>query len=485
MSDWELLLLAVLAAMTVVLPLGAFFAVGVLEVTRSGIPDRRLATIARAVFSATTAAGLGAAVLYALHGFEPVHWVYGHWFAIGDTGSGQGHYGFDLGILVDEVSLTFLILTAALSGTVGAFSLRYMSGEPGAIRFFRQMMLFAAAMSIVVLAESLDLLFIGWELVGISSALLIAFYRERSAPVRHGLTAFAIYRVCDVGLLAAIVVLHHWTGTGSLPGAAAAGLTPDRAAVVGALLVFASLGKSAQWPFSGWLPRAMEGPTPSSAIFYGALSVHAGAFLLLRTAPLWQGSWAVHGAIVTIGVVTAAVGTMVGRTQPDAKSALAWATVAQVGVVFVWIGFGWYTLALVHAAGHATVRTLEFLRAPSLLRDFQELEAKLGSTVPETGLHYEALLPVGVRSRLYVFAFERTGIEALVRRALEVGEHALRALDRIDREVLIGERHVGGDEPEILPELQGPGRSVASSSRGALPGPVGDAACNRTAEGIR
>src|SRR5438045_9561197 len=142
---------------------------------------------------------------------------------------------------------------------------------------------------------------------------------------------------------------------------------------VSLLLLLAAAGKAAQVPFSGWLPRAMEGPTPSSAIFYGAISIHAGAYLLLRVQPMLVQSGFACAMVIAIGVATAIHGTMAGRASADAKTSLASASLTQVGIVFVEIGIGWQSIALVHISGHAMVRTLQFLRAPSMLHDYPKI----------------------------------------------------------------------------------------------------------------
>jgi len=418
-----------LAAAMVLLPLLAFGVVALLEVSGRTPKDETLARLARVTFTCTSLAGLVAGGLYVFRGGAPLRVPLGHWFAVGDPDG--GHYGFDVAVLIDGVSLVYLSLTAILCGTVGAFSLRYMQTERGAGRFLQLLMLFASSLSLLTVAESLDLLFVGWELVGMTSALLIAFYRDRPEPVQHGLLAFAIYRVCDGALLTALVVLHHATGSSSLPTETVLGGAAS-ATLFGMLILVASLGKSAQWPFSSWLPRAMEGPTPSSAIFYGALSIHAGAYLLLRTAPLWESSSAVGAAVVAVGLVSAVLGSLVGRAQTDAKSSLAYAAIVQVGLIYVEIGLGLHRVALVHVAGHATLRTLEFLRAPSLIAEHQVLEAQLGNSAPRTGLLYERLLPKKVRESLYVFALERGYVDALVARLLGSARRIVSALDRFD-----------------------------------------------------
>ncbi len=420
--------IALVVAM-VVLPLLAFSLVALLQVSGRTPKDKTLAGLARLTFTCASLAGLVAGGLYVLRGGTPLRVAFGHWFSLGEP-DGR-HYGFDVAVLIDGVSLVYLSLTAILCGTVGAFSLRYMQNERGAGGFLQLLLLFTASMSLLTVAESLDLLFVGWELVGITSALLIAFYRDRSGPVRHGLLAFAIYRVCDGALLTALIVLHHATGSSSLPTevSIAGG---GSATLFGILILVASLGKSAQWPFSSWLPRAMEGPTPSSAIMYGALSIHAGAYLLLRTAPLWESSSAVRVAVVAIGLVSAALGSLVGRAQTDAKSSLAYAAIVQVGLIYMEIGFGWQRLALMHVAGHAILRTFEFLRAPSLIADHQVLESQLGNAAPRTGALYERMLPKKVRESLYVLALERGYADAVAARFFGSARRILLAFDRFD-----------------------------------------------------
>ena len=145
--------------------------------------------------------------------------------------------------------------------------------------------LFAFGSLIAFAAGSFDLLVGGWEIVGITSVLLIAFFQLRTPPVENALRVFAVYRACDIGLLVGVFAMHHWAGTASFADGFP-DLRGSRATTVCLLLLLAAAGKAAQVPFSGWLPRAMEGPTPSSAIFYGAISIHAGAYLLLRLQPM-------------------------------------------------------------------------------------------------------------------------------------------------------------------------------------------------------
>jgi NAD(P)H-quinone oxidoreductase subunit 5 len=264
-------------------------------------------------------------------------------------------------------------------------------------------------------AGSFDLLVGGWEIVGITSVLLIAFFQQRAAPVENGLRVFSVYRACDIGLLLGVFGMHHWAGTASFEGGLP-NLSGNQGSTVCLLLLLAAAGKAAQVPFSGWLPRAMEGPTPSSAIFYGAISIHAGAYLLLRAQPLLAQSTLASGLVVLIGVITAIHGTIVGRASADAKTSLAYASLTQVGVVFVEIGIGWKWIAVAHILGHATVRTLQFLRAPSMLHDYHQMHSAIGGELSPTGKHLEDLFPEPVQLWLYRWALDRGHLDTILDR---------------------------------------------------------------------
>ena len=206
------------------------------------------------------------------------------------------HFHFTLKFVFDRLSVPFVILTFVLVGTIGAFASRYLHRDAGFRRFFLLYAFFLLGMVVASLAGTIETLFLGWELVGLSSALLVAFFHERRAPVANGLRVWSVYRMADAAFLLAAVALHHLHGSGDFDGLMGAGPWPEGHVDVvqksradrWSLLLIAAAGKSALVPFSGWLPRAMEGPTPSSAVFYGALSVHLGTFLLLRVSPLLE-----------------------------------------------------------------------------------------------------------------------------------------------------------------------------------------------------
>jgi NAD(P)H-quinone oxidoreductase subunit 5 len=228
-----------------------------------------------------------------------------------------------------------------------------------------------------------------------------------------------VYRVSDAALLLAAVVLHHWKGAGDFGVLLGTGwpdgqapLSSGQALLVGLLFMLAAAGKSALVPFSGWLPRAMEGPTPSSAVFYGALSVHLGAFLLLRVSPILEASFVLSGLVVLIGLVTAVFAALAGRVQCDIKSALSFASLTQVGIIVAEIGLGLRYIALVHILGHACLRTLQFLRAPALLHDYRQLENAIGGRLPRLPAAVRLLVPPSWRDWFYRLALERGYLDA-------------------------------------------------------------------------
>jgi NADH-quinone oxidoreductase subunit L len=403
--------LVVLAAPTALLAL-----VGL--ATLVGVPVGEK-VVSRGVQGATIVgllAAVGVLIAMLLSGDRHVVVHVGDWVAI-------PHFHFSLKFVFDRLSVPFVILSLVLCGTIGAFAASYLHREAGFNRFFVLLALFLLGMILASLAGTIETLFAGWELVGVSSALLVAYFQERVGPVRNGLHVWCVYRVSDAALLLAAVLLHHLTGEGDFDKLlGAGGFWPDnhttisagQAFAVGLLLVVAAAGKSALIPFSGWLPRAMEGPTPSSAIFYGALSVHLGAYLLLRTSPLIERSVWLATIVVGLGLSTALLAALAGRVQTDIKSALSFAALTQVGIIVAEIGFGWHYIPLIHMIGHACLRTLQFLRASSILADYRHLENALGSRLPGVAPPLQPLVPLAVSRWTYRLALERGYLDSLL-----------------------------------------------------------------------
>jgi NAD(P)H-quinone oxidoreductase subunit 5 len=351
-------------------------------------------------------------------------------------------YHFSVKIIFDRLSVPFAILSYVLSGTIGAFATRYMHRERGFNRFFVLYAIFVLGMVVTSVAGTIETLFTGWELVGLSSALLVAFFQERPAPARNGLWVWAIYRVSDAALLLAAVAMHHLRGEGDFDKLLGPGpwphehsiVTHSQALLVGLLLLAAAAGKSALVPFSGWLPRAMEGPTPSSAVFYGALSVHLGAFLLLRVSPLLDLSIYLCIAVVALGLTTAVFAFLASSVQTDIKSALSFASLAQVGFIVAEIGLGFRYVALIHILGHASLRTLQFVRAPSLLQDYRTLENAIGAHLPQAGFPWRKVATERYQARLYRFALERGYLDSFLKDyVLSPFVRAMRWCDALER----------------------------------------------------
>ncbi|MBT9584796.1 hypothetical protein IV102_15740 [bacterium] len=276
----------------------------------------------------------------------------------------SGEFSVNVDLRWDGLSCVMAVLVSGLSLAAARFSVAYLHAERRFGRFFMILALFVAAMGFVALADNYLVLFLGWELAGLCSYLLIAFYDNRPKPARNGLRAFVTNRIGDAAFLAGIFVLHGSTGSVSLTAVPA---DPHKALIVALCLLTAAAAKSAQLPFTGWLPKAMEGPTPSSALFYGGVMVSAGVFLLLRSLPLFVAAPPALAAAALVGTVTALYATALGCVQTEIKARLGYSSVAQLGLMFLAIGLGEPGLALFHMLAHAVLKMHLFLTAPSIL----------------------------------------------------------------------------------------------------------------------
>ena len=374
----------------------------------------------------------GAFIAYGAGGTGARLLSYGQWSA-----SREG--GIAIEFLVDRMSLAFAALATAIAGVVSAFSNRYLHRERGYNRYFVLLAMFVTGMLLVALAGNVEVLFTGWELVGLSSALLVAFFHERPASVSNALRVFSVYRISDAAMLSAAVLLRHVAGTDSLSllfagtrAASTIGLTGTNATIIAILLIVAVACKSALLPFSSWLPRAMEGPTPSSAVYYGSLSIHAGCFLLLRSAPLLEHAPAARFLAVALGAATAIFAGITTRVQSDVKSSLAYASLTQIGLIVVETGIGWYRIAFLHLAGHACFRLLQFLSAPNVLHDLHGMENALGDR-PWRSEGFLALMSDRMRRNLFLFALERGFQDSILDRVVvEPFMRLARRLTRLD-----------------------------------------------------
>ncbi|MFM7077374.1 MAG: proton-conducting transporter membrane subunit [Planctomycetaceae bacterium] len=439
------LALGPLVLLQLVAPAASLAAIGVPAILGRPLSERVTTRIVGGGFAAAFLAALVTFVTLVLGGFRPEVVHVGTWFSV-------GHHEATINLVADALSVPYVCFTAGLCWLVNAFAGKYLHREPGFTRFFVLLALFGTGMNLMVLSDSIDVLFAGWECVGISSALLIGFFHERANAVRAALRAFTTYRICDMGILVASVVIHQAVGSGDFDRLFGTDwphgtcLVPaSTATLVSLLLVFASLGKTAQVPFSSWLPRAMEGPTPSSAIFYGALSIHAGAYVLLRCEALLEAAPWARGVLVVIGTITALHAALVGRVQTDLKSMLAYASMTQASLILVEIGLGWRIVPLLHVVGHAILRSLQILRSPSALHDRHDLEAALGGPPGPGGRWLIGLLPPAWQRALYRVALDRGYEETLVARWIV--RPVLGLLERADAAERAWIARLGGDEP--------------------------------------
>ena len=276
---------------------------------------------------------------------------------------------FALNFYMDAASAVFFCVTCLITILVLLFSKYYMHRDPGFQRFHTTILFFFAGLALVIFSGNFETLFMGWECIGLSSFLLISFYRDRYLPTKNSLKVFALYRTADALFIIALWYAHHlfeknvqfveFTSLIQSHG--------NSLVILGVLLLVVAMIKSAQFPFSYWLPRAMEGPTTSSAIFYGALSVHIGLFLLLRTYPLWEGSFGLRVAIMLLGLMTALIATSITRVQSSAKTQIAYASVTQIGIMFIELAAGLHYLVLFHFVSNACLRTYQLLISPSIV----------------------------------------------------------------------------------------------------------------------
>lgn len=286
-----------------------------------------------------------------------------------------GNYDFFIDFYFDKVTMVYMILGAFVTFLITIYSRYYLHREEGYKRFFTTILFFFLGFNVVILSGNIETLFIGWEILGVSSFLLIAFYRERYLPVKNALKVFSIYRIGDIGIILVMWLSHHlWHENISFAKLHNSELVHEHITqnslvgmVIALMIYISAAAKSAQLPFSSWLPRAMEGPTPSSAIFYGSLSVHIGAFLLLRMYPFWEFQTGFRIFLAFSGLLTAVIATFIARVQSSIKSQIAYSSIAQIGLIFVEIALGLDEIALIHIAGNAFLRTYQLLVSPSVV----------------------------------------------------------------------------------------------------------------------
>ena len=284
-----------------------------------------------------------------------------------------GGFNVDAGLLFDPLSVTFVLLITGVGFLIHVYSLGYMEHDPRKKTFFAYLNLFIAAMLLLVLGNSYLALYVGWEGVGLASYLLIAFWYYKPDAATAAKKAFIANRVGDVGLSLAIMAMFAAVGTTSFAGVFSSGLSGGTATAVGLLLLLGACGKSGQFPLQTWLPDAMEGPTPVSALIHAATMVTAGVYLIARSTPIFAMSADARTVVTIIGAVTILIGCLIGCAYDDIKKVLAYSTVSQIGYMFLAVGItGAGAIAILHLVLHGFFKACMFLSAGSVMHGMND-----------------------------------------------------------------------------------------------------------------
>jgi NADH-quinone oxidoreductase subunit L len=277
----------------------------------------------------------------------------------------------DAGLYLDPLSLVFVLLITGVGSLIHIYAVGYMAHDEGRRRFFGYFNFFIAVMLLLVLANSYLAMYVGWEGVGVASYLLISFYYNRDTAATAGNKAFFANRVGDVGLSIAIMLMFAYVGSTSFATVLYSGAPYSKgmATALALMLLLGACGKSGQFPLQTWLPDAMEGPTPVSALIHAATMVTAGVYLIARSAPIFDQTQAARTVVVIIGAITLLYGCLCGCGQDDLKRVLAYSTVSQIGYMFLAVGLGpgVYAIGIIHLLGHGFFKAALFLSSGSVM----------------------------------------------------------------------------------------------------------------------
>jgi NADH-quinone oxidoreductase subunit L len=282
-----------------------------------------------------------------------------------------GRLHVDFGLLFDPLSGIFVLLITGVGFLIHLYAVGYMEHDPGRRRFFGYFNLFIAAMLLLVLGNNYVMLYFGWEGVGLASYLLIAFWFDRPSAATAGKKAFLMNRVGDAGLVLGIFLMFATLGTTQFDEVfnGVGRLSSSTVLILGLLLLLGACGKSGQFPLQAWLPDAMEGPTPVSALIHAATMVTAGVYLIARSNAIFSANTTLQLVVASVGAITLLMGCIIGAAKDDIKRVLAWSTVSQIGYMFLGVGLGGgaYALALVHLLSHGFFKANMFLGAGSVM----------------------------------------------------------------------------------------------------------------------
>jgi NADH-quinone oxidoreductase subunit L len=287
-----------------------------------------------------------------------------------------GSYSVDVGLLVDQLSIAFVLLITGVGSVIHLYSVGYMAQDPDRRRFFAYLNLFIAAMLLLVLADDFLLLYVGWEGVGLASYLLIGFWYSKPSAATAAKKAFVVNRVGDVGMSVALLMMFATFGATSFTTVLGASeeATEGVLTAIGLLLLLAACGKSAQFPLQTWLLDAMEGPTPVSALIHAATMVTAGVYLVVRAHAIFEGAPVAATVVIAVGAVTLIFGAIIGCAKDDIKKALAGSTMSQIGYMMLAAGLGpaGYAFAIFHLLTHGFFKANMFLGAGSVMHGMND-----------------------------------------------------------------------------------------------------------------
>jgi NADH-quinone oxidoreductase subunit L len=319
----------------------------------------------------------GALLFLDLRGLAPEARARGvHLFSWVPAGSPETGFNVDAGLLLDPLSVAFVLLVTFVGSLILVYSVAYMEHDPQRRRFFAYLNLFVASMLLLVLADNYLLLYVGWEGVGLASYLLIGFWNHNPAYAAAAKKAFVANRVGDLGLSIAIMLMFAGFGSVAfdtvLPNAGAA--NEGLLTAIGLMLLLGACGKSAQFPLQSWLGDAMAGPTPVSALIHAATMVTAGVYLVVRSGPVFEGAPTAQLVVVIVGAVTLVFGAVVGSAKDDIKKALAASTMSQIGYMMLAAGLGpiGYVFAIFHLLTHGFFKAGMFLGAGSVMHGMND-----------------------------------------------------------------------------------------------------------------
>lgn len=287
-----------------------------------------------------------------------------------------GTFNVDAGLLLDQLSICFVLLITGVGTLIHIYSISYMSHDQNRRRFFAYLNLFIAAMLLLVLGDSYLNLYVGWEGVGLASYLLIGFWNQKPAYATASKKAFVMNRIGDMGLSFAIMIAFATLGTVSFSGVEEASHTASKAALtaIGVMLLVAATGKSAQFPLQAWLGDAMAGPTPVSALIHAATMVTAGVYLIIRSNFIFDAAPTAQLLVVIVGAITLLFGAFIGTAKDDIKKALAASTMSQIGYMILGAGLGpaGYAFAIMHLLTHGFFKAGMFLGAGSVMHGMND-----------------------------------------------------------------------------------------------------------------